>query len=537
MLRKLVRDFRDTMSPPVFLGSTLLIAVFVIYGAGFSGHAEAQFSRAQGWLTDSFGWFYVLSASAMLAFVIWLGLSRFGEITIGDDTTPPEFGRLTWFTMLMAAGMGIGLVFFGVAEPVMHYTDPPSAPPRSDAAVYEAMFYSYFHWGLHPWAIYICMALPLAYFHFRLGLPIAPRTLLYPLIGDRINGWIGHLVDVIATVGTLFGVGTSLGLGAMQINAGLQALTGLEMARPTQLIIIGTITAVATISVVSGLHVGIRRLSQFNIAVAAGLLAFVLVAGPTLYILETFTASLGVYLQRIVGTSFSVGAATDPEWQAEWTLFYWVWWISWSPFVGIFAARISRGRTIREMIAGMLVAPTLLGCIWFAAFGGTALSLESAGLGRIAEMSARDEALSLYAMLEQMPLAQVTSALATLAIVVFFITSSDSGSLVDVMVTSGGHPDPPAPYRVFWCVTEGVVAMTLLSAGGLIAMRTASLTSALPLTLFLIIACVGLVRALRIDSGMRSPPAPVDIAPRAQDGRAADQSAVTPAKGIGEDSG
>ena len=513
MLKHLVRDFRDTMNPPVFLGSAGLIALFVLYGVFFSGAAEIQFARAQGWLIDSFGWFYILAASGLLGFVIWLGLSRFGGIRLGGDSAQPEFGRLTWFTMLMAAGMGIGLVFFGVAEPILHYTSPLDAEPRSKEAVREAFFYSYFHWGLHPWAIYICMALPLAYFHFRHDLPLAPRSLLYPLIGDRINGWVGHLVDIIATVGTLFGVGTSLGLGAMQINAGLGVLTGLGMSLPAQLSIIAVITGVATISVVSGLNVGIRRLSEFNMGVAAVLLAFVLVAGPTTHIFETFAAGIGAYLSDVIETSFRVGAASDPDWQADWTLFYWVWWISWSPFVGIFAARISRGRTIREMIAGMLLAPTLLGFLWFAAFGGTALSLESAGIGRIAEMSMKDEALSLYAMLAEMPLSMLTSALATLAIVVFFITSSDSGSLVDVMVTSGGHTNPPAPYRVFWCATEGVVAMSLLSAGGLIAMRTASLTSALPLTIFLLVACVGLVRALRIDAATSGRPLPTEIAP------------------------
>ncbi|MFN2382600.1 MAG: BCCT family transporter, partial [Guyparkeria sp.] len=236
---------------------------------------------------------------------------------------------------------------------MLHYTSPLDAEPRSKAAMREALFYSYFHWGLHPWAIYICMALPLAYFHFRHDLPLAPRSLLYPLIGDRIHGWIGHVVDIIATVGTLFGVGTSLGLGAMQINAGLGVLTGLTMSLPTQLAIIAVITSIATISVVSGLEVGIRRLSEFNMGVAGVLLAFVLVAGPTIYILETFAAGIGSYLSTFIEASFRVGAASDPDWQASWTLFYWVWWISWSPFVGIFAARISRGRTIREMIAGM----------------------------------------------------------------------------------------------------------------------------------------------------------------------------------------
>lgn len=496
---KLIQDFRDTMNPPVFFGSAGFIISFVFYGTVYSDDAESLFSVVQDSLIASFGWFYVLAASTMLCFVIWLGLSRFGNIRLGGDDSKPEFGRLTWFTMLMAAGMGIGLVFYGVTEPVLHYISPPHATPRSDAAIREAIFYSYFHWGLHPWAIYICMALPLAYFHFRFSLPLAPRTLLYPLIGDRIHGWIGHLVDITATVGTLFGVGTSLGLGAMQINAGLDTLTGLSMSLPTQLVIIALITSVATFSVVSGLHVGIRRLSEFNLFIAAILLMFILVAGPTMHILETFTSGIGIYLSKIIEISFQVGAAGDSDWQARWTLFYWVWWISWSPFVGVFAARISRGRTIREMVIGMLLAPTMLGFFWFAAFGGTALSLESQGIGQIAVMAMQDEALSLYAMLAEMPMPGLMSTLATLAIIVFFITSSDSGSLVDVMVTSGGNANPPAAYRIFWCVAEGVVAMSLLSTGGLIAMRTASLTSALPLTVLLLLACVGLFRALKCD--------------------------------------
>ncbi len=500
MIKNHIQNFQQTMSPPVFLGSTGLIVLFVFFSTAFSEQAESIFSYVQVWLIDNFGWFYVLSASGMLVFTIWLGFSRFGSIKLGDnDNDRPEFGRLTWFTMLMAAGMGIGLVFFGVAEPILHYMSPLDAEPRSQEAIREALFHSYFHWGLHPWAIYLCMALPLAYFHFRHKLPLAPRSLLYPLIGDRIHGWIGYMVDIIATVGTLFGVGTSLGLGAMQINAGLNTLIGIAMSLPVQLMIIAVITGIATLSVVSGLHVGIRRLSEFNISVAAVLLAFVFIAGPTTHILETFSAGIGTYLSDVVETSFRVDSTSDPDWMANWTLFYWVWWISWSPFVGIFIARISRGRTIREMVAGTLLAPTLLGILWFATFGGTALSLESTGIGHIAEMSMKDEALSLYAMLEEMPLTILTTALATLVIVVFFITSSDSGSLVNVMVTSGGHPSPSAPYRVFWCVTEGVVAISLLSAGGLIAMRTASLTTALPLTTLLLVACIGLIRTLQKD--------------------------------------
>lgn len=506
-------DFAEVMNPPVFLGSAGVIAAFCLYGALLSSHAAAMFDNIQTVIISRFGWFYVLAATGLLVFVVWLGLSRYGGIRLGGDDAQPDFGRLTWFSMLLAAGMGIGLVFFGVAEPVMHFVNPLDAGSRSEAAMREAMFHSFFHWGLHPWAIYIAFALPLAYFHFRHGLPMAPRTLLFPLLGERIHGTVGHVVDIVSTVATLFGVGTSLGLGAMQINAGLNTLLDAPMSLPLQLAIIATITSVATISVVTGLKHGIRRLSEFNIALAGLILLFVVVAGPTVVIMETFTSGLGNYLQNLPRASLRVGAATDSDWQADWTLFYWAWWISWSPFVGIFAARISRGRTVREMIGGMLLAPTLLGFFWFAAFGGTALEIEQAARGRIADLALEDEALSIYAMLAAMPWPMLTSALATLAIVVFFITSSDSGSLVDVMVTSGGHPNPPRPYRVFWCVTEGVVAGVLLYSGGLLALRTASLIPALPMAVFLVVACYGLVRVLRVDHAQKGRPALEDIAP------------------------
>lgn len=301
------------------------------------------------------------------------------------------------------------------------------------------------------------------------------------------------------TVGILFGVGTSLGLGAMQINAGLSQIAGVPMGLWIQILIIAVITATATVSVVTGITMGIRRLSEFNVGLAGVILVFVVVAGPTVYILELFTASIGHYLQNLPQTSFRIDQVHDGDWQANWTLFYWSWWIAWSPFVGIFAARISCGRTIRELVVVMLLVPTLVGFLWFAALGGTALHIEHLGAGGIAGPTLEDEALSLYAMLAQLPMTTVMSILGTVLIVIFFVTSSDSGSLVDVMVTSGGHPNPPTTYRVFWCVTEGVVAAVLLMAGGLTALRTASLTPALPLTVFLLVACYGLYKALSID--------------------------------------
>jgi choline/glycine/proline betaine transport protein len=496
--------FRRAMNPPVFLGSSALILFFVVVGAAFPRRAERTFEAVQTYLVLNFGWFYVVSATGILVFVVWLAFSRFGRIRLGGDDSRPEFHDVTWFTMLLAAGMGIGLVFFGVAEPIQHYLAPLEVEPKSHAAVREAFRYSFFHWGLHPWAIYISMALPLAYFHFRHSLPLAPRSLLHPVVGDRIHGWIGHAVDILATVGTMFGIGTSLGLGAVQINAGLRRIADVPMDLFVQVGIIAGVTAIATVSVVTGLKVGIRRLSQFNMGLAGVLLLFVLIAGPTVYILDTFSTSVGYYLQHLPLTSLSVETEHHTRWQANWTLFYWSWWIAWSPFVGIFAARISRGRTIRQLILAMLLVPTLLGFFWFSAMGGAAVFMEHFGGGGIAGPTLEDEALSFYALLDHLPWSGVTSVLGTVLIVIFFVTSSDSGSLVNVMVTSGGHPSPGTPYRVYWCVTEGLVAATLLIAGGLVALRTASLTPALPMAVLLLVACWGLWKALRTDT----PPEP-----------------------------
>jgi len=487
------------MEPWVFLPAAALVVAFVAFGALFTDTARAGFRALQSGIVAHFGWFYILAASLLLGFVVWLLFSRFGRIRLGGPDAQPEFGYLTWFSMLMSAGMGIGIVFFGAAEPLQHFQSPPHGSGGSPEAIREAMRYTFYHWGLHPWAIYTALALPLAYFHFRHGLPLAPRSLLYPLLGSRIYGAPGHAVDVLCTVGTLFGVATSLGLGAAQVNAGFGRLFGMPQGTGPQLLLIAAITAVATVSVVSGLHRGIRFLSQFNIGLTGVILAFVLVAGPTVFLLEVFVNGLGYYLQKFPFTSLHITPGQEGGWQAHWTLFYWSWWISWSPFVGVFVARISKGRTIREFITTTLLVPTLGGFLWFAALGGTAIHLELFGPGGVAATVADNEALALFAVLEHLPLATVTWALATLLVIVFFVTSSDSGSLVDDMVTSGGHPDPPRAQRLFWALAEGTVAATLLYFGGLAALRTASLTTGLPMAVFLLVAAVGLVRALRVD--------------------------------------
>jgi choline/glycine/proline betaine transport protein len=488
-----------TMEPAVFLGAAALVVAFVLFGALYSDTAAATFSALQTFIVGTFGWFYILCASFLLLFVLWLMFSRYGRIRLGGDGSKPEFGYFAWFTMLFSAGMGTGLVFWGVAEPMNHYLSPPFGEGSSPAALGEAMRISFFHWGLHPWAIYIVFGLSLAYFHFRHELPLAPRSLLYPLIGKRIHGPIGHVVDILATVGTLFGVATSLGFGAMQINTGLGELADVPHNARVQVLIIAVVTAIATISVVSGLHRGIQRLSQANILLAALLLLFVFVAGPTVYLLEIFATSLGKYLQNIVHSSLWMDLRRDSDWQANWTLFYWSWWISWSPFVGVFVARISKGRTVREFVISVLLVPSIATFLWFSVFGGTGLYLQTTA-GGLAEPVTQNAALALHTMLGYLPWETVTTVLATLLILIFFVTSSDSGSFVDDMVTSGGHPDPPRIQRVFWALAEGAVAAVLLLAGGLQALRTASLTSGLPMAMLLLATAYGLFRSLRIDA-------------------------------------
>lgn len=500
------RSIFAAMQPTVFLGSAALVIAFVAFSAFFSDQAKRVFGTIQTSIITNFGWFYVLTATLLLLFVIWLLVSRFGSLRLGGDDSQPEFSYFAWFTMLFSAGMGIGLVFWGVAEPLTHYAEPPTASPLTHEAAREAFRFAYFHWGFHPWAIYIVFGLSLAYFHFRHGLPLAPRSLLYPVLGKRIYGLPGHLVDILATVGTLFGVATSLGLGAMQINSGISKISDFPQETGVQIGIIATITLVATISVVSGVKNGIRRLSELNMVLAFILFLFVLLAGPTIFLLDMFVTNLGGYLQNLPHLSFWIDLREDSSWQADWTLFYWSWWISWSPFVGVFVARISKGRTIREFVLSVFFIPTLATFLWITVFGGTGLHIDQSGGVELAQTAQQNASLALHAMLDELPWTSISSILATAVIVIFFITSSDSGSLVDDMVTSGGHPHPPKAQRVFWAVSEGTVAATLLLAGGLQALRTASLTSGLPMAVFLLFAAYGIFKAVRVDAETKGVP-------------------------------
>ena len=501
---------------PVFFISAGLILLFVLFGAGFTEIAGDLFRKLQGAIVVSVGWFYMASVAVFLVFVIALAVSPYGVIRLGPDDSRPDYSYVSWFAMLFSAGMGIGLMFFGVAEPVMHFSAPPTGEGGTVEAARQAMTTTFFHWGIHAWAIYIVVGLSLAYFAFRHNLPLTIRSALFPLLGRRIYGPIGHAVDIFAVIGTMFGIATSLGLGVMQVNAGLHHLFDVPESVTTQIALIALITALATISVVAGLDAGIRRLSELNLYLAAILVTFLLVAGPTVFLLSSFFQNVGKYLGNVVEMTFHTYAYEPSDWIGDWTLFYWGWWIAWSPFVGMFIARISRGRTIREFILGVLFVPAGFTFLWLTFFGGTALDMElNHQPGLISDVVSENMPVALFTLLEQLPLAQVTSLIAITLVVTFFVTSSDSGSLVIDMITSGGQIGTPTWQRIFWAVGEGVVAAVLLAAGGLVALQTASIASALPFTAVMLIMCYGLWRGLHMEAASRvQPTAPPSIPSR-----------------------
>jgi choline/glycine/proline betaine transport protein len=492
-----LREWREGVSLPVFLLAAGFNIFLIAFGGVFTETAGRVFHNVLTVITSIFGWYYVLTTAFFLGFVSWILISPYGTIRLGNPDEVPQFSLPAWLSMLFAAGMGMGLVFWGVAEPLSHYQTPPRAAALSPAAAREAIRFSFFHWALHPWAIYVIFGLGIALFHFRYKLPLAPRSLLYPVCGRRIHGWLGHVVDAFCTIGTLLGVATSLGLGAMQINAGLSRVTDIEYVTQVQIWIIILISLVATISTVTGVSRGIKYLSVANGVVFLFLLVFVFFAGPTVYQVNVLITGIGDYLQNLIGTSLWLDLRPESAWQASWTLFYWGWWISWSPFVGIFIARISRGRTIREFVTYVWLLPALINCLWFSVFGGTALYVERFEAGHLLEPVTGNVALSLHLLLEHLPWTHVMQWIALGLIVIFFITSSDSGSFVDDMVTSGGNPNPPVANRVFWGISEGATAAVLLLAGGLNALQSASISAGLPQSLLLILACVGLIKTLR----------------------------------------
>jgi choline/glycine/proline betaine transport protein len=486
---------------PVFVASAVLIAAIVLFGAVAPQAVGSFFTAGQAWIMGNLGWFYLLAVAGFFFFVIFLAVSSYGTIRLGPNHSEPDFSYGSWFAMLFSAGMGIGLVFFGVAEPIMHFTNPPVGEGGTVEAARAAMRITFFHWGVHAWAIYAIIGLALAYFGFRHGLPFTIRSAFYPLIGDRIHGPIGHTIDIFAVLGTIFGVATSLGLGVLQINAGLTHLTGIPNSLTVQVILIAVITGMATISVVAGLDAGIRRLSEFNMGLAALLLLFVAVSGPTVFLLRALVQNTGGYIDHFFERSFMLYAYEPNDWIAGWTLFYWAWWISWSPFVGMFIARISRGRTIREFVLSVLFVPTGFTFLWMTVFGNTAINFQLSGLTTsVSEAVASSVPLALFAFLEQFPAASFTSALATLLVVTFFVTSADSAALVIDTITSGGSEEAPIWRRVFWALLSGVVAAVLLFAGGLQSLQTATIASALPFTVVMVVICYGMLKALRLEA-------------------------------------
>lgn len=475
---------RGALHRPVFWGSAAVIVAVLAWVHAF--------------LARSFGWFYVLIVNVFLGGSLALGFSRLGRIRMGGADCRPEYSWTAWMPMLFSAGMGIGLVFWGVAEPMRHFTAPPQADPCTPAAARQAMAFAFFHWGLHAWGIYALVAVALAHSVYNLGAALTIRAAFWPWLGPAVDGPAGWCIDVLAIVATLFGVATSLGLGAQQISAGIGHVAGESHWAWGPIMVIVAVTGLATLSVVLGMDHGIKRFSHLNMVLAALLLSAVLVGGPTVFILNGFLQNLGNYFFRLPEMSTWTETYLDTGWQSHWTIFYWAWWIAWSPFVGMFIARISRGRTIREMVLGVLFAPTLLTFFWFAVFGNSALHEELFGGGGIARFSRDHMPLALFELLGRYPWELFTSWLAIICLVIFFVTSSDSGSLVVDMIASGGNPHPPVWQRVFWSLMEGLVAAVLLLQGGLHTLQLATISTGLPFALVVVGMGYALVRSLLV---------------------------------------
>lgn len=496
---------KTKMNPRVFWGASGIAGGLLLLAFVAPSWSDYAFKLAQSWVIDTFGWFYVSAVAGFLGVVAYLALGPTGKLKLGADDAEPDFPYISWLAMLFAAGMGIGLMYFAVAEPIQHYIAPPEVEPGSFAAAREAMVITFTHWGVHAWAIYAVVGLSLAYFAHRKGLPLTLRSGLFPLLGRRINGPIGDAVDIFAICGTLFGIATSLGLGVGQINAGLGELVGMPVGAGAQVVLIAVVMGAACVSVMTGLDKGVRRLSELNLCLAVCLMIFVLVTGPTGFLMKALVQNFGLYLDHFFVRTFTLYAYEPRAWMADWTLFYWAWWIAWSPFVGMFIARISRGRTVREFIAGVLLVPTAFTFLWMTVFGNTAIALDMGGaagaIGRAVEI---DLSTAIFRFLEYLPGAGFTSALAVALVAVFFVTSADSGSLVIDTLASGGAEDTPRWQRLYWCLFQGLAASALLLAGGLGALQAATLVAALPFCIIMILLAAGLIRQMNADLSGRA---------------------------------
>ncbi|WP_457942525.1 choline BCCT transporter BetT [Vreelandella alkaliphila] len=497
---------RDRLNPVVFHGSVAGILIFLVLTMLFTEQAGAFFDAGLAWVSKTFGWYYMLAIVAYLVFVVIIGMSRFGSIRLGPDHSRPEFSLLSWSAMLFAAGIGIDLLFFSVAEPVAHYLAPPDLAPESQEAMRQAVVQTYLHWGLSGWGLYVLMGMALAYFSYRHRLPLAIRSALYPILGKRIHGPIGNAVDITAVVSTVFGIATSLGIGVMQLNYGLTYMFGVPETLTVQVILIVLVVVLATISVVTGVEKGIRRLSEFNMLLALALMLFVLFSGDTLVLLDKVVNNAGDYLSGFVGASFDTYAFADEgaqEWKMWWTIFFWGWWIAWTPFVGLFLARISRGRTIREFVAGALFIPLAFMMVWMSVFGNSGIELvANQGVVELGEQALNTPQTTLYTLLEYYPYAGLTAAIVTVLGIVFFITSADSGALVLANFTSilsDVNHDAPIRLRIFWSAVIGLITIALLMAGGLNALQSAVVITALPFSLVIFAVMVGMYKALKLE--------------------------------------
>ncbi|MCX2739053.1 BCCT family transporter [Pontibacter anaerobius] len=482
---------------PVFWSSIVILIIIIALVLTFREGAEAFFSETQASVTSNMGWLFILSVNVFVVFCLYMAFGKFGHIRLGGKEAKPEFSTSSWFAMLFSAGMGIGLLFWSIAEPINHFQTPPLGEPGTPAAARQAMNFTFLHWGFHAWAIYALVGLSLAYFTYSRKLPLTVRSVFYPFLGERIHGLIGDVIDILAVLATLFGLATSLGLGVKQVAAGLHhVFPAIDSDVTTQIMLIAGITAIATVSVVTGVDKGVRILSEWNIRIALVILLAVLFLGPTVFILGSYVQNTGSYLGSFLQLSFWNEAYSTRNWQGGWTVFYWAWWISWAPFVGIFIARVSKGRTIREFVLGVLIVPSLLSFLWMTVFGSTALREVLAGETAVAEAVAADISTALFVFFEQLPFSTVLSVIGIILVAGFFVTSSDSGSLVVDSLTSGGRPDSPVGVRVFWALAEGAIAAVLLIGGGLQALQTAVIITGLPFALILLLMCYSLYRGL-----------------------------------------
>lgn len=493
----------------VFSISAITILLFVFLTLALQNDVAPLFSALRGWLTANLAWFFLGAANIFVILCVALIFSPLGKVRLGGMEAKPDYSYLGWFAMLFAAGMGIGLMFYGVSEPMSHFSSAlggttAEAGVRTDwaplgaaggdveAAARLGMAATIFHWGLHPWAIYAVVALALALFSFNKGLPLSIRSIFYPILGERVWGWPGHVIDILAVFATLFGLATSLGLGAEQAAGGIDYLFGITANNTSKVLLIVGITAIALVSVLAGLDKGVKRLSELNLGLAILLLGFIIVVGPTLAILTGFFENLGAYLQYLPALSNPIGRE-DANFSQGWTAFYWAWWISWSPFVGMFIARVSRGRTVREFLIAVLLVPSLVSVLWMTALGGTAIDQLATGFTGVQDAALE---LQLFVMLGQLPLAAITSFIGIVLVIVFFVTSSDSGSLVIDTITAGGKVNAPVPQRVFWVCIEGVIAIALLLGGGLVALQAMAVSTGFPFTIVLLLGCISIVKGL-----------------------------------------